>query len=350
MSNDDLTADVREALDPTPAHAVEWPVSRRDTLRALAGVGALAVGPSGAQGAAGTGIADAAYFSNYGWESTAEGGVLTIDGAEFTFDGSETIGLPDGGAGRELVTEGGATASEVIGPDGSVLYEAIPDSVVDNFEDADADPSGVYASGETIADYYDGDTGLYSRTTIDAIADNKSLQFDGSVDTIGNIWSHSGLNRYPQKGETFSAYLREPDVGDNLLPAFVFGVPGGVSAVSELSGYGVLHFPTSNEFRLFRVDDSTDTDLETGSQSMSVDTVYEYEVAWHDGSGSEPDDTIEVTLYEVDQITLDRQSTLTSISAQDSTYATATSVGWRRRSSSGDAGTIGDGYQVTGSV
>lgn len=140
MSDDDLTAAVRDALDPTPASEADWPVSRRDTLRALAGVGALAVGPGGAQGAAGTGIADEAYFSNYGWESTAEGGVLTIDGAEFTFDGSETIGLPDGGQGTELVTPSGASASEVVGPGGEVVFEGeIPDSDLTQYSLTDPD-------------------------------------------------------------------------------------------------------------------------------------------------------------------------------------------------------------------
>jgi len=135
MSDDDLTADVREALDPTPAHAVEWAVSRRDTLRALAGVGALAVGPGGAQGAAGTGIADEAYFSNYGWESTAEGGVLTIDGAEFAFDGSLTVALDDGREASTVVLDDGREASTVVGPDGGVLKAPfIPDSGVSRFE------------------------------------------------------------------------------------------------------------------------------------------------------------------------------------------------------------------------
>ena len=120
MSDDDPVDRVIDALDPQPV-AESLPVSRRQTLRALASVGALgSVGSASAQ-SAGTVVADEAVFSNYGWESSADGGTLTIDGDEYTFDGSEEIGLPDGGVGTEVVTPDGS-ASEVIGPSGQVLW------------------------------------------------------------------------------------------------------------------------------------------------------------------------------------------------------------------------------------
>jgi len=178
MCDDDLTAAVRDALDPTPASEAEWPVSRRDTLRALAGVGALAVGPGGAQGAAGTGIAEEAYFSNYGWEPDADGGVLTIDGAEFTFDGSETVVLPDGGEASTVVLPDGSTASTVVGPDGGVLKEsAIPDSEV-AFRDSSSDALKIFDpsdgtttdSGETTFSLTTGMEAMKSRSETPVVA------------------------------------------------------------------------------------------------------------------------------------------------------------------------------------
>ena len=135
MSDDDERSDAEQVLaelDPKRAHEALG-VSRRQTLRALASVGALTSVGSASGQSAGTVVADEAYFSNYGWEPDGSGGgTLTIDGDAYTFDGSETIGLPDGGVGGELVTPSGATASELIGPSGQVLWEgdAIRDSVV----------------------------------------------------------------------------------------------------------------------------------------------------------------------------------------------------------------------------
>jgi len=162
MSDDDLTAAVRDALDPTPASEADWPVSRRDTLRALAGVGALAVGPGGAQGAAGTGIAEEAYFSNYGWEPDADGGVLTIDGAEFTFDGSETVVLPDGGEASTVVLPDGGEASTVVG-DGSDEV-AFRDSSSDALKIFDPSDGTTTDSGETTFSLTAGDFAMKSRS------------------------------------------------------------------------------------------------------------------------------------------------------------------------------------------
>jgi len=112
---------VLDELDPQPAHEA-LPVSRRQTLRALASVGALtSVGSAHAQ-SAGTVVADEAYFSNYGWEPSAEGGTLTIDGDEYTFDGSGEIGLPDGAQAENFLTPTGQRVVEVIGPNGNTLF------------------------------------------------------------------------------------------------------------------------------------------------------------------------------------------------------------------------------------
>ena len=132
--DDDRVQQVLDALDPQPAHAVDWPVSRRQAIRALAAAGVLAAGSGSASAqSAGGVIADEAVLSNYGSESVTDGWELEIDDDVFALTESDedTIGLPDGGVGEEVVLPGGAEASEVIAPDGTVVFEGgLPDNVV----------------------------------------------------------------------------------------------------------------------------------------------------------------------------------------------------------------------------
>ena len=125
--SDDRVQQVIDELDPTPAHEAAWPVSRRQTLRALAAAGLLGAGSGSASAeSAGGVIADEAVFSNYGSESVSDGWELTIDDDVFALTESEdTIGLPDGGVGEEVVLPNGAGASEMIAPDGSVVFEDV---------------------------------------------------------------------------------------------------------------------------------------------------------------------------------------------------------------------------------
>ena len=159
---------VLNELEPQPAHEA-IPVSRRQTLRALASVGALTTVGSASGQSAGTVIADEAVFSNYGWESSAEGGTLTIDGDQYTFDGSGEIGLPDGGVGTELVTPD-EIESELIGPSGQVLFRAftIPDSVFSHryVGSNDTDLHAVNASDGTEEWTYSTGGGIYSSPAV----------------------------------------------------------------------------------------------------------------------------------------------------------------------------------------
>ena len=133
--DDERVQQVIDELDPTPASESAWPVSRRQTLRALAAAGLIGAGSASASAeSAGTVIADEAVFSNYGSESVSDGWELTIDDDVFALTESEdTIGLPDGGVGEEVVLPNGAEALEMIAPDGTVVFDSvdIPDSVVE---------------------------------------------------------------------------------------------------------------------------------------------------------------------------------------------------------------------------
>ena len=83
-------------------------------------------------------IADEAVLSNYDSESVSDGWELTIDDDVFalTESDTETIGLPDGGVGSELVTPSGVEASEFIAPDGSVVWQGdvIPDTAIAQYD------------------------------------------------------------------------------------------------------------------------------------------------------------------------------------------------------------------------
>jgi len=83
----------------------------------------------------------------------------------------------------------------------AVASSAIPGSVVDNFEDYS---DGPYRSSESLSDYYSGDLGYFSRSSIDA-----GPVYDGSYslecDHPGSgksITADGTLPNYPSKGDT----------------------------------------------------------------------------------------------------------------------------------------------------
>ena len=130
--SDDRVQQVIGELDPTPAHEVAWPVSRRQTLRALAAAGLVGAGRGSASAeSVGGVIADEANLSNYASEDVSDGWELTIDDDVFGLTESEpTIELPDGGLGEELIMPGGVEAREIVAPDGTVVFSGIPDSAI----------------------------------------------------------------------------------------------------------------------------------------------------------------------------------------------------------------------------
>ena len=163
--SDEIVQQVIDELDPTPASEAAWPVSRRQTLRALAAAGLLGSVGSASAESAGRVIADEAFLSNYDSESVSDGWELTIDDDVFalTESDTETIGLPDDGVAEEVVTPGGVEASQVVAPDGTVVFEdaAIPDSGVSRwtFDDGDTD------SGTALDVWNDNDGTINGATT-----------------------------------------------------------------------------------------------------------------------------------------------------------------------------------------
>ena len=185
MSDDERVQQVIDELDPTPAHEAAWPVSRRQTLRALAAAGLLGSVGSASAESAGRVIADEAFLSNYESESVSDGWELTIDDDVFalTESDTETIGLPDGGLGSELVTPSGVEAREFVGPDGSVVWQGdvIPDSGLlrrYQFNDDSDTTTATDSEGSN-----DGTINGATYTT-DAIEGSHALDFDGTDDFV----------------------------------------------------------------------------------------------------------------------------------------------------------------------
>jgi len=164
----------------------------------------------------------------------------------------------------------GSEISEVRTGAGDVLFSgsAIPDGVVDNFEAVGADPAGPYESGDTIDDYYSGDTGSFQRTQT-APEGSNALQLTSGADAI---FSHpgDGLPAYPKEGDTISFLIRDSPSAD--FPVAL----ANVQDVSSPNCYGFeLNAP---EIGIFRYDngnfDNFGTKLSQNNVGASAGT-------WH---------------------------------------------------------------------
>lgn len=223
-----------------------------------------------------------------------------------------TIFTPDDSEVSEIVLPDGSQASEVVAPDGSVVWTAapdIPDSVIDNFEE---DPSGIYASGETLTYYWSGGAN-YSLTTSDVVEGSRAVE---NTDTsFGFTYISSvegdGLNTYPSAGDTVGWLIRDVAGGGTNYPGVGWRWGGGDR------GYECRIRADDNTIRLINRDPSFN-DLGAASATIDNGTWYwgEYDVP--DGSGD-----MEYRLYEVDTSNLSRGSLLGTVSATDTTHSSA---------------------------
>ena len=215
--------------------------------------------------------------------------------------------------------------------DGEVAWTAIPDSVVDNFEDADADPAGVYESGETIADYYQGDTGSYGRQSTDAIEASHSLA-STVTDSLQTIVSEpgDGLPRYPDPGDTIGFLVRDPTNNPNPVVLFAAELDSG-----DLFGYGATVVEQSNEIRIRKFDADSGTTQDSASASISTDEWYWGEI----DTPTTTDGSMEFRLSELDS-GLTEGPSLGSVSITDTDFADNRGIGLSRLSSSGSGATL----------
>jgi hypothetical protein len=214
---------------------------------------------------------------------------------------------------------------------------AIPDSVVDNFEDAGGEPAGVYETGQTIADYYDGATSDWGRTTTEAVEGDKALE-STTADSPLSIYSRpgEGLNQYPTEGDTIDVLWRTGGFSTEILTNVETGsTPGGYA-------FNVR----DSEITIRKRSDLSNLSDETvlaGPSSISLSTN-----AWYYAEIDLPttaDGSMALRVFDVDTNDLSKGSQQESLSATDTEFSAEEGIGVARRSGSG-TGTVIDRVRV----
>ena len=142
-----------------------------------------------------------------------------------------------------------------------------------------------YFEGENLNNY-EGDLGAFSITS-NSLSGQYSLLMNS--DPFAEILSLSGLNNYPVKGDIVR-YIARSDEGNGNIGA-VIGADSGGHVSGEIN-------VRDGELQLRERIGSNSA--QTVSVSLSANQTYEGVLEWHDGSGSEPEDTFVFTVYEWD--------------------------------------------------
>lgn len=179
---------------------------------------------------------------------------------------------------------------------------AIPDSVVDNFEES------LYEDqGKTLSDYYSGDLGAFARQTSTVLEGSNSLEYSGSATSYILSGSFSASS-----GTTYRWDVRT-ESGSNSGPYGIFGNPDATT----FSGYMAGINPNKDNIHIYRVDSGSFTELASASATISTSTRYINEFQW----GSSGD-----LVYRL----LDGSETeLGATSVVSDTNYTSGAIGWR---------------------
>lgn len=190
---------------------------------------------------------------------------------------------------------------------------------------------------QDISSAWNGGTDAWSITANNALTDS-SLKGNGTGDGSETIYSeqNDGLGYYPEKGDIISAYHRENNATDNRIRA---GIGWAIEQVSgtSLNGYGIDPQGDNNEINLVKYDNSSSIyditrplTIDVGSRDFRE--WFEVEIEWHDGSGSESEDTFVINVYDIDSTgspPYPRVSKIGSGKYQDSDYASNRGVSIR---------------------
>jgi len=133
---------------------------------------------------------------------------------------------------------------------------------------------------------YEGDLDAYSITS-NSLSGQYSLHMDS--DPRVEILSLSGLDNYPVKGDIVR-YIARSDEGNGNIGAMI-GADSGGHVSGEIN-------VRDNVLRL--VERFGSPSPQEVSVSLSANQTYEGVLEWHDGSGSETEDTFVFTAYEWD--------------------------------------------------
>jgi len=245
-------------------------------------------------------------------------------------DGSDITGATIDGTDVQEVTV-----------DGTQVFSAIPDAVVDNFEDANADPAGAYESGDTISTYYNRDTGQFSRTATNVLEGSNSVQVESGA-SPGWIWSapSDGLPRYFVEGDTARFLIRGP--ANMQFPALLYGSPDGTS------GYSSVLDTNNGSIEIRRFDSGSISTIQSSSVSVSASVWYwgQTRVPASDDQTNNVSPNLEFELYNVDTTSgISRGSLIGTVSVTDYNHSGRYHGVVNHDNASADA-TILDGIKV----
>jgi FlaG/FlaF family flagellin (archaellin) len=241
----------------------------------------------------------------------------------------------------------------------SVNHNDISDEYIQRFNISGSGTQLISAFENNNIDPWRGNTGAWTTTTNNAIEGKKSLKGNGTGDTAETIFSEpgDGLEYYPSKGDIISAYHRENNSTNDRIRA---GIGWAIEQLSgtTLNGYGIDPQGDNNEVILNKYDSSGGFyDLERVLSISFSDTDFlnwiEIEVEWHNGNGSEAEDTFVINVYEIDDsgsAPFQRIKKLGSGKYQDSDFSGNKGVSIRNHTTSQSERTCIDRFAKIGEI
>jgi len=160
---------------------------------------------------------------------------------------------------------------EQITIDGQDVLSAIPDTLIDTFEDESN--GGQYGSSQSLSDFYGGDLSAFTRQTSTALEGNKSLE-GTTPGPFKIISSTSGLNRYPDQGDSWE-FLVEP-TASKQFSGMIWATQ---TADNTPSGY-FLRVDARGAMQLYSLNGSSRAELTSASASWDLNATNRVEIDW----------------------------------------------------------------------
>ena len=219
---------------------------------------------------------------------------------------------------------------------------AIPDSVIDNFEDADANPAGLYSDEDTVADFWPHDNGhdAMNRSDENVAVGGHSLRInadtsDVSIPARWSVPSDETLPRYVEPGDTVKVLMR--DDSDRIRPSLGVMVDGSENP----DCYAVRLRGDEDEVAIRKGYSLADDDPRDGATSLSTESPSLNSGDWYWVEYQLPDednDEHQVDVYELDGE--DRGDQVTTVTANDDELIEGDGVALIAESGSGDTEVI----------
>jgi len=198
------------------------------------------------------------------------------------------------------------------------LPDAIPDSVVDNFEEA------LYEDqAKSLSDYYSGDLASFSRQQ--SIVNTGSYALEASADA--NIGAASAPNTSPEKGDTIECYTYI-DGGDDS--GIAWGTDGPVSSGD---GFELDIDSGNNALFLRKYSGGSQSSIASSTPTVPSSEWLRAEITWA------TNDDITATLYDASGSQIDQ------LTATDPDYGNNTGISFRN-GGAGSATVYWDDYSI----